>query len=138
MTPDLSTFGKAIANGFPLSAVAGKKEIMQIAEAKPGGYAFVGTYNGHQSSLAAALAFFEVYEEENVLQKLDERTERLIKFFNSKASELNIDAHMVGKGGHIHWYFTKRSQQIIVRLHMGMQSNISLLFNQCRATNCTA
>ncbi|KYG90545.1 aminotransferase class III-fold pyridoxal phosphate-dependent enzyme [Metasolibacillus sp. FSL H7-0170] len=107
VTPDLSTFGKAIANGFPLSAVAGKKEIMQIAEAKPGGYAFVGTYNGHQSSLAAALAFFEVYEEENVLQKLDERTERLIKFFNSKASELNIDAHMVGKGGHIHWYFTK-------------------------------
>src|SRR5699024_1023925 len=60
VTPDLSTFGKAIANGFPLSAVAGKEEVMKVAEAKPGGYGFVGTYNGHQSSLAAALAFFEV------------------------------------------------------------------------------
>ena len=107
VTPDLSTFGKAIANGFPLSAVAGKKEIMQVAEAKPDGYSFVGTYNGHQSSLAAARAFFEVFEEENVLAKLDEKTDRLISFFERKVQELNLDAYMVGKGGHIHWYFLK-------------------------------
>lgn len=105
--PDLSTFGKAIANGFPLSAVAGKREFMEVSEVKPGGYTFVGTYNGHQSSLAAALAFFEVYEEENVLEDLDAKTSRLIQSFQKKAKELNVDGHMVGKGGHIHWYFTK-------------------------------
>ncbi len=111
VTPDLSTFGKAIANGFPLSAVAGKRAFMQISEVKPGGYTFVGTYNGHQSSLAAALAFFEVYEEENVLGELDKKTNRLISSFQEKAKQLNIDGHMVGKGGHIHWYFTKEKPE---------------------------
>lgn len=107
VTPDLATFGKAIANGFPLSAVAGKKEFMEVSKVQPDGYTFVGTYNGHQSSLAAALAFFEVYDEENVLEQLDEKTDRLIESFQKKAKELSIDGHMVGKGGHIHWYFTK-------------------------------
>src|SRR5690242_12342624 len=63
VTPDMSTFAKAMANGFPLSAVVGKREIMEITNPKSGtslstheGVAYYGTYNGNQMSLAAARA----------------------------------------------------------------------------------
>jgi glutamate-1-semialdehyde 2,1-aminomutase len=53
VTPDLATFGKALAGGLPLSVVAGRKEILeQIA----GGVAFGGTFNGNPVSMAAAEA----------------------------------------------------------------------------------
>ena len=50
ITPDLATFGKGIANGFPLAAVVGKKEIMLEMEK-----VFIsGTFGGELLSLAAA------------------------------------------------------------------------------------
>ena len=109
ITPDLSTFGKAISNGYPLSAVAGKAEIMSKAAPGPGSATFVGTYNGHQVSLAASLAFMEIYESENVLETLDKRTEILIRKFNESAKAKNIPAMMDGKGGHFHWYFSDKA-----------------------------
>ena len=52
VVPDLSTFGKGIANGMPLSAIVGRKEIMYLMED-----IFVsGTFNGEALSIAAALA----------------------------------------------------------------------------------
>ena len=109
ITPDLSTFGKAISNGYPLAAVAGKAEVMSKASPGPGSCSFVGTYNGHQVSLAASLAFMEVYEAQNVLKKLDEQTEILISRFNESARFKNIPALMEGKGGHFHWYFADKA-----------------------------
>ena len=109
VTPDLSTFGKAISNGYPLSAVAGRAEVMRKAAPGPGSCSFVGTYNGHQVSLAASLAFMEIYESQNVLQTLDKRTEILIQKFNESAKSKNIPATMEGKGGHFHWYFTENA-----------------------------
>lgn len=50
VTPDLSTFGKGIANGFPLSAVVGRREIMKEME-----NVFIsGTFGGELLSLTAA------------------------------------------------------------------------------------
>ena len=69
----------------------------------------MGTYNGHQVSLAASLAFMEVYENQNVLKKLDEQTEILIRRFNESAMSKNIPALMTGKGGHFHWYFADKA-----------------------------
>lgn len=109
VTPDLSTFGKAISNGYPLAAVAGKAEVMGKSAPGPGSCSFVGTYNGHQVSMAASLAFMEVYEKKNVLQVLDARTETLISKFNESAKNKNIAANMVGKGGHFHWYFSEKA-----------------------------
>ena len=56
VTPDLATFAKAIANGFPLAAVAGKREIMeQVLQGALHG----GTYNGAPPIMAAAAATIE-------------------------------------------------------------------------------
>jgi glutamate-1-semialdehyde 2,1-aminomutase len=55
--PDLVVYGKAIANGFPLAAVAGKCEYMDsIIDPDPARRPFVaGTYNGHPVAVAAAI-----------------------------------------------------------------------------------
>ena len=59
---DLSIFGKAFANGYILAAVAGKKEVLDICA--PGGKTnFIGTFNGHQVSLCAAAATFDMIED---------------------------------------------------------------------------
>ena len=54
VTPDLATFGKAIAGGLTLSAVAGRREIMEMLV--DGGVSFGGSFNGNPLSLAAAHA----------------------------------------------------------------------------------
>jgi glutamate-1-semialdehyde 2,1-aminomutase len=67
VTPDLTTMGKAIANGFPIAAIAGKRELMQRFNTRVGGDVFFsGTFNGHASVVAAALATIECLETEDV------------------------------------------------------------------------
>ncbi len=58
VTPDLSTFGKAIANGFPLSALAGKRDLMELAisDDPRRRVLLAGTYNSHPVPVAAAIA----------------------------------------------------------------------------------
>jgi glutamate-1-semialdehyde 2,1-aminomutase len=53
ITPDLASFGKAIAGGLPLSAIAGRSEILDMMFEE--GVVFGGTFNGNPLSLAAAL-----------------------------------------------------------------------------------
>ena len=50
VTPDLASFGKALANGFPLSAIVGKREILELMPT----IFFSGTFGGETLSLAAA------------------------------------------------------------------------------------
>ena len=53
VTPDLATFAKAIAGGYPFGAVVGKREIMSC------GVPASGTFNGNPVGVAAALATLE-------------------------------------------------------------------------------
>ncbi|PWW31299.1 glutamate-1-semialdehyde 2,1-aminomutase [Cytobacillus oceanisediminis] len=106
VTPDLSTFGKAISNGYMLAALAGKASIFETVTPGKGTCSFVGTYNGHQVSLAASLAFMELYEEKQVFRTLQNRTEKLIAEFAKSAEKYQVKARMQGRGGHFHWYFT--------------------------------
>ncbi|MEH7304072.1 aspartate aminotransferase family protein [Neobacillus drentensis] len=111
VTPDLATFGKAISNGYTLAALAGKSPIFETVTPGKGTCSFVGTYNGHQVSLAASLAFMEIYEERQVFQTLQMRTEKLISEFARLADKYEVKAKMQGRGGHFHWYFT--DQEIV-------------------------
>jgi glutamate-1-semialdehyde 2,1-aminomutase len=61
--PDLTTFAKAIANGYPLAVLCGRADLMDLFNTRPDGTVmFGGTYNGHPMSLAAALATIEILE----------------------------------------------------------------------------
>jgi glutamate-1-semialdehyde 2,1-aminomutase len=58
VAPDLAIFGKALAAGYPLSAVAGPAEIMQLVESHRVMHA--GTFNGNPIAMTAALATLEI------------------------------------------------------------------------------
>jgi len=77
VTPDIATFGKAVAGGAPMSAVAGKKEILDLLiQQKVIG---AGTFNGYPLGLEAALATIKILEKDNgaFYRKLDKIQNRL-------------------------------------------------------------
>ena len=61
VTPDLATFGKAMANGMPISTIVGKRKIMKLMD----DIFFSGTFGGETLSLAAALATITKLEKTN-------------------------------------------------------------------------
>jgi glutamate-1-semialdehyde 2,1-aminomutase len=67
---DICTFAKAMGNGYPISAVAGKREIMSTIG--PGGSAQGGTYAAHPVSLAAAEKTLEILDETDALEQIAE------------------------------------------------------------------
>jgi glutamate-1-semialdehyde 2,1-aminomutase len=69
VTPDLACFGKAMANGMPLSAVVGRRDIMAKME-PPDNIFYSGTFFGETLSLAAGLATIRKLERENIIPKL--------------------------------------------------------------------
>ncbi|MEP6991613.1 MAG: aminotransferase class III-fold pyridoxal phosphate-dependent enzyme, partial [bacterium] len=68
ITPDLATFGKAMANGFPLAAVAGCEAVMRAARDTW----ISSTLASESSSLAAALAVLDWHEEADICATLAE------------------------------------------------------------------
>jgi glutamate-1-semialdehyde 2,1-aminomutase len=67
VTPDITTMGKAIANGFPIAAIGGKRSLMQRFNTRVGGDVFFsGTFNGHASGVAAALATIDCLASQDV------------------------------------------------------------------------
>ena len=69
VTPDLATFGKAMGNGMPISALVGKRKFMQRM-APPDNIFYSGTFFGETLSIAAAIATIEKIERENVIGHL--------------------------------------------------------------------
>jgi len=95
VTPDLSTFGKGMANGFPLSAVVGRRDVMLQMEE----IFFSGTFGGELLSLAAAKVVLESHRDENICEKLittgqnlSDRTEQAIEE-NGLGAILSLSGH---------------------------------------------
>jgi glutamate-1-semialdehyde 2,1-aminomutase len=68
VTPDISIFAKAMASGYPISAVAGKREWMHLLE--DGKVIHAGTMNTGNATVAAALATIETLEKENPFEQM--------------------------------------------------------------------
>lgn len=66
VTPDLATFGKSMGNGYPISAVVGRADVMDEMEE----IFFSGTFGGEALSLAACIAVIHKMEREPVLEHL--------------------------------------------------------------------
>lgn len=81
IVPDLSTFGKAMGNGFSLSALAGKREFMRLGGLdhydKPRVFLLSTTHGAETHALAAAIATMKVYDEEPVIERLVAAGDRL-------------------------------------------------------------
>ena len=98
--PHLSTFGKGIANGYPLSAVCGKSEIMD----EMNNIFFSGTFGGELLSLAAANAVLDLHINDEIAPALISKGE----FMNSeikKVIEETEATELINLTGHPTWKF---------------------------------
>lgn len=75
VTPDLATFGKGLANGYPVSAIAGRADVMKLMEE----VFFSFTFGGEALSLAAALATMHKLRSEPVIEHLRNQGQKIIK-----------------------------------------------------------
>jgi glutamate-1-semialdehyde 2,1-aminomutase len=79
--PDLSSFGKAIANGFSVSALAGKRQYMELGGMRHNRervFLLSTTHGGETHSLAAAITTMKIYQREPVIETLFARGQRLL------------------------------------------------------------
>ena len=90
IVPDLSTFGKALGNGFSISALLGKKEIMELGglyHDKERVFLLSTTHGAENHSLAAALETMRTYQQQPVVEHLYRQGNRLAKGVNSAIVE---------------------------------------------------
>lgn len=100
VTPDLSTFGKGLANGFPLSAVVGKREIMKEME-----QVFLsGTFGGELLSLSVAKNVLERHINENICEHLREKGDLLARLTIKAITENSLE-NILSISGHPSWKF---------------------------------
>jgi glutamate-1-semialdehyde 2,1-aminomutase len=97
--PDLTTMGKAIANGFPLAAVGGKREHMEHYTTRAeGDVHFGGTYNGNAAAVEAGLATIEQLEDGRVHEHVYALGERMRSGLAEVAERVGVPAVVGGHG----------------------------------------
>jgi 3-aminobutanoyl-CoA transaminase len=93
VTPDLSVLGKAIANGYPISVVTGKKDIMMAAAHK----LFISsTFFPNSDAFVAALKTIEILERDNVLANIWEKGERFMQAIQALIDKHDVGAELTG------------------------------------------
>jgi len=106
VTPDLAVFAKAVANGYPLSVLAGKRDVMQlITDSK---VIHAGTLNGGVPSVAAGLATLRILKDEQVYQRLFDLGQRLMEGLRTAAGKAGLPLRVQGPGPMFHAGFTGR------------------------------
>ena len=116
IAPDLSTFGKALGNGFSISALVGKKEIMELGglrHNKEKVFLLSTTFGAETHCLAAAIATMKVYESEPVIEHLYRQGERLIKGIDQSVQEHRLDGYFgtIGKPCNLLFYTRDENKQ---------------------------
>lgn len=110
--PDIATFGKGMANGYPLSAIVGSNKIMKKFE----DIFFSGTFSGETLSLASTNAVIDKYKKIEVTNHLFEVGDYLLKQLNKFIYDEKLD-DIFWTSGHPSWSF----------LHIKSQNNFSTL-----------
>ena len=86
VTPDLATFGKALGNGMPISAVVGRRNLMQEMEH----IFFSSTFGGETLSLAAASALLDKMQREPVVEMLWRKGEEMVSQIHRHIAEFDL------------------------------------------------
>ena len=113
VSPDLSTFGKAMGNGFSISALVGKREIMELGglrHDKERVFLLSTTYGAENHSLAAAMETIRIYEQENVIAHLYRQGERLSGGINKAISENGLQDYFQVAGKPSNLIYVTRDQ----------------------------
>ena len=86
VTPDLACFGKAMGNGFPISCVVGRADVMKVFE----DIFFSFTFGGEVASMAAAMKVLDVLETTDALARMDANGRVLQEGLNAMAKQAGL------------------------------------------------
>ncbi|CAN7157046.1 aminotransferase class III-fold pyridoxal phosphate-dependent enzyme [Paenibacillus sp. LjRoot56] len=100
VTPDLATFGKGLANGYPLSAVVGKAEIMRLMEE----IFFSFTFGGETLSLAAAKATMSKMQSQPIVETIHNQGRKLLSGIQNLINKHEL-SDVLSIAGHPSWLF---------------------------------
>lgn len=97
VVPDLSTWGKALGNGFSISALAGKRDIMELGGLNTDDsrvWLLSTTHGGETTGLAAMLAVYDTYAEHDVVADMTAQGERLRAGLTELTSSHGLSDHI--------------------------------------------
>jgi glutamate-1-semialdehyde 2,1-aminomutase len=96
VTPDLSCWGKAIGNGFPISALAGRRDLMELGGLNTDRervFLLSTTFGAEATGLAAFRAVVKAYRHDDPIAKMESSGRRLADEVNEISRELGIEEH---------------------------------------------
>ena len=106
VTPDITTMGKAMGNGYPIGAIGGRADLMDQFSTTPGHPVFfAGTYNGHPGCVAAAIATIDKLASEPVHEHVFALGERARAGLTDLFESLGQPAQVSGYGSVFVTYF---------------------------------
>jgi len=97
VTPDLSCWGKALGNGFSVSALAGRRELMELGGLntdEPRVWLLSSTHGAETTGLAAMLAVADAYDERDVVGEMTRAGETLREAWTRVAAETGVSDHV--------------------------------------------
>jgi len=112
--PDLSAFGKAMANGFSVSALAGRRDVMRLGGLDHDGervFLLSTTHGAETHALAAAIATMETYRDHDVVGHLYRQGERLRAGVTAAAHRAGVERQVECLGRPCCLLFTTRDRQ---------------------------
>ncbi len=113
IVPDLSTFGKALGNGFAISALTGRKDVMELGglmHAQERVFLLSTTFGAETHALAAALEVMQIYQEEPVIEHLYHAGNRLIEGLEQVIDTVGVRGFFELHGRPVNLVFATKDQ----------------------------
>ncbi len=133
ITPDISCFGKAMANGMPISAIVGKRKFMKLFDK----IFFSTTFGGETLSIVSALETIKMLKNKNVITKIKKFSKKFVKDIEQTISKYELDKILKVEG--VWWrpafgVFKEENRNYLTLLRKNLIKNKILIgnsFNFC-------
>ena len=129
--PDLATFAKAMGNGFPVAAIAGKKEIME--QLAPAGRVYqASTYAGNPISVSASISTIEtlIRAKNDIYPTIAKTCDRLVNGIKDELEDAKLNLTLNTIGSMYQLFFTEGRVTDAISAKKSNAANFRLLFNE--------
>ena len=115
VTPDMAVYGKTISGGYPMAAICGRADVMDVMNSwrpadDPKRIIASGTFNGYPVGAAAGLATLDVLERPGTYERLFAMGDRITREITAMGKRLSIPLLVGGEGPVLQVLFTDESE----------------------------
>ena len=129
--PDLATFAKAMGNGFPIAAIAGRREIME--QLSPSGKVYqASTYAGNPACVSASIATIEVLKEakNEIYPQVARTCDNIVDGIKDAINDFNLDCTINNIGSMFQLFFTDEKVKNAVSANKSNPTMFRKLFDE--------